>query len=113
MAFFISSFIIFISSVEIVNYSYSECPLIQINGKYFTTTTDRYGALKYNFAYREDKGVFTVTADKFVISDTPKIVFTNKTSKLGLWGFPVKNPSDYKIHVTPDIINLNSTSEIK
>jgi hypothetical protein len=96
-----------IVSNNYVNYDSKEYGIIQLNGKYITSTINKNGRISYAIAYQENNTLSILYVDKFIMADSLKLVISKPKSKLGIWGFDFVNYDKIynDVHVTPNLIN--------
>lgn len=100
-----------ICSDKIVDKEKTEYTIIPVNGQYFTTTTDKYGRLQYNFHYKTDNAIVIANTSSFNISNDYKVVFINEVSKLGNWGwdFPNTHDTTWAVYAPESALNTTPT----
>lgn len=108
---FLATLILSETCVDKVKRTY---PIIPVNGKYFTLSTDRYGQSRYYFHYKTDNAIVVNTTSAFIISDECKVVYTDEVSKLGYWGWGFANQNDTTWEVfAPETVIKSSTTTIE
>jgi hypothetical protein len=90
--------------------------MVQVNNSFINVNSDKYGNVKYSYAFVNDGTIITGTTDTLYVIPTddmkPYVIVKHFDSALGYWGFGINSYEEYKFLPYVNINILNESKKI-